>query len=538
MAEETSSAASTTEPSAGKEAAAEEQTPRVDFGDPLYYDLDICTIINNEGWGMDIRNLMGECTIYESIFNNFITGEMVIDDSINMYDKLMFTGQETLRIKFGHRLGGEPCEENAKIDKFFRIHKVSDVQRTDQGTLMYKISFATPEFIASRRERVSQAFRGNPIEIATKIGTDRLKIEAIPKAASGMIRETNYKEVPEIAVPYWEYTSINEKPSYTHVVIPNWSINYTMNWLCRQAQDKVLEEDPLGGKYFWYETATGGYRINSINDMLTLDYLPNEEFHYSPAADLDREKEDESPMTLKLISYTAPDQADVIEASVKGMFAGRQITVDLTGKSFHDIYKAFDNRKDPRQWFIRSEPETYSVGQAVDFDENGKPSSPIEKPLDPLETIYDYADSYLTVHHILQRGGGVHSDSYETVHSDNWYGTELASAAAMKLAEYNTISGLISARTDICVGERINLRIPTSDTGTVSKDLPEPDPFNDGHHLITHIRWTLGQGNELRTNIKCIKQDILENCGKELSIKEYVNSVNELADEPVTEEEV
>ena len=66
--------------------------------------------------------------------------------------------------------------------------------------------------------------------------------------------------------------------------------------------------------------------------MLTLDYLPNEEFHYSPAADLDREKEDESPMTLKLISYTAPDQADVIEASVKGMFAGRQITVDLNSR--------------------------------------------------------------------------------------------------------------------------------------------------------------------------------------------------------------
>mgnify|MGYP000905563017 CR=1 FL=1 len=48
---------------------------------------------------------------------------------------------KTIRIKFGHRVGGEPCEEEAKIDKLFRIHKVSDVQRTDQGTLMYKISF-------------------------------------------------------------------------------------------------------------------------------------------------------------------------------------------------------------------------------------------------------------------------------------------------------------------------------------------------------------------------------------------------------------
>ena len=107
---------------------------------PFAYTLEILTITNNEGISMDVRNMMGQCRIYESITNNFLMGEMVIIDSItpSLFEQLLFTGQESLRIKF--RMGSDPksTKDFPSIDKLFKIYRLSDFQRHDQTTIAYK----------------------------------------------------------------------------------------------------------------------------------------------------------------------------------------------------------------------------------------------------------------------------------------------------------------------------------------------------------------------------------------------------------------
>ena len=39
---------------------------------PQSYELEVLTIVNNEGEGFDIRDLMIECSIFESINRNFL----------------------------------------------------------------------------------------------------------------------------------------------------------------------------------------------------------------------------------------------------------------------------------------------------------------------------------------------------------------------------------------------------------------------------------------------------------------------------------
>ena len=43
----------------------------LDTSSPLSYELEIMSIVNNEGDGFDIRSLMLTCNIYESIKRNF-----------------------------------------------------------------------------------------------------------------------------------------------------------------------------------------------------------------------------------------------------------------------------------------------------------------------------------------------------------------------------------------------------------------------------------------------------------------------------------
>ena len=53
----------------------------VDSSNPKNIELEILTIVNNEGDGFDIRDVMLECNIYESISRNFLLGECIISDS-------------------------------------------------------------------------------------------------------------------------------------------------------------------------------------------------------------------------------------------------------------------------------------------------------------------------------------------------------------------------------------------------------------------------------------------------------------------------
>ena len=75
-----------------------------------------------------------------------------------------------------------------------------------------------------------------------------------------------------------------------------------------------------------------------------------------------------------------------------------------------------------------------------------------------------------------------------------------------KLLNYYTMTAVISTRTDISVGQVINLDIPAARGG---EDRIEPKFYNGGH-LITELRWTL-KGDTCNLNVKCIKDSVLNN---------------------------
>ena len=83
---------------------------------------------------------------------------------------------------------------------------------------------------------------------------------------------------------------------------------------------------------------------------------------------------------------------------------------------------------------------------------------------------------------------------------------------------YHTLNVVLSARTDISVGQVINLDIPSVRPG--EKEV-EPKFYNGGH-LITEINWSLTP-KECKTNIKCIKDSVLNNI--ETTAIEYGDTV-------------
>lgn len=472
----------------------------LDTSNPLSYELEVMTIVNNEGDGFDIREIFVECNIYESIHRNFLLGEVIVTDQISFLENAKLFGQESIRIKFRQPAGkqDEPGDEDG-IDQVFRIYKIDSVTRVKGSVQAFKINFCSPEMIKSKRTRISQAFRGSMTNIAAVIAEDHLDIINDPEA-------TGFQ-------PHFEVREKSQGDNY-HVVIPNWTIGYAINWLCKQAQG-IDSSSGLQDSFYWYQTATGGYRIQSLAKMMELDYGGGRPFVYrdtnsSDGQDLPYDKtgkDGEVGMGRRILGYKVESQSDVLNGVVNGLFSSTQTTVDntfkfYTQKTYNFLEKHFSDSGlalDPHP-FIRTQPETLHIGsKAAQGGDVNIVGSIEDKPIGDFTSAYQ----------ILTSDSSFVNDDKDDIHQANHF-THLGSSqfrhAANQLLKYYTMSVLLSARTDISVGQVINLDISAIRPG----EEYEKPKFLGGNHLITEIKWGLTK-NELRTNLKVIKDSVINN---------------------------
>ena len=481
----------------------------VDSSNPSSYELEILTLVNNEGDGFDIRSLMLTCNIYESIKRNFLLGEMVIADSISFLENGKLFGQESLRIRFRQPTGikSTSTHDDDTIDQIFRIYKIDNVSRVDASSQVMRISFCSPELLKSKRKRVSQALRGSMTDLAAHLAEEHL----------GIVNEPTDSKLE----PFFEVREKSQGDNY-HVVIPNWTVNYTINWLCKQAQG-VDANSGLQDSFFWYQTAAGGYRLQSLKSMMSVEYAGGRPFTFSESSGGDKDEPYDSSdtklgMGRRILAYAIKQHADVLTGVVTGLFASKQTTVDNTYKFYTEKTYSFLEKHfggdgdsiDPHA-FVRTQKETLYIGSAADEGDVSIMGSEEGK------AISDYSDSM----HMLTSDSSFVNDSKDKIHQADHFthlGSNQFRNAAEQLLNYHTVNVVLSARTDISVGQVINLDIPSVRPG--EKEV-EPKFYNGGH-LITEINWSLTP-KECKTNIKCIKDSVLNNI--ETTAIEYGDTV-------------
>ena len=503
----------------------------VDSSNPKNIELEILTIVNNEGDGFDIRDVMLECNIYESISRNFLLGECIISDSVALLENAKLFGQESIRIRFKQATGsGDEPHIDDTIDQVFRIYKIDSVTRIDSANQVFKINFCSTEMLASKRIRISQAFRGSLTDIAAQIAEDHLKIVN--------------KNLDTKCTPYFQVREKSDKDNY-HVVIPNWSAGYAINWLCKRAQG-IGPNSGLQDSFFWYQTANGSYRISSLASMMKVNYAGGRPFSYASVNAADG-KDEPYDITLektqghsgnigmgrRILSYEVRSHADVLKGVINGLFASKQTTIDNTYKIFTEKTYSFLDKHFSRRSsieahpFVRTQPEILWIGGPAGEIEVGASScSPgdITAYRDSSrpgkgKTISDYPDA----HQILTSDSAYVNDATNKIWQSN-HRTHLGQiqfrAAAKELLEYYTISLVLSARTDISVGTLINLDIPAVRPGG---EVEEPK-FNNGRHLITELAWNINAKHECTLSVKCIKDSVINNI--ETTVMEYGESSN------------
>ena len=487
-----------------------------DSSKPFSYELEVLTLVNNEGEGYDIRNLMMELKLHESVKSNFLLGEIAINDATGFLENAKIFGQESLRLRFKQPTGlGDKTHEDDVIDQIFRIYQVSGIQRIGQNTTVYRLRFCSPEFLHSKRVRISQAFRGSMVDIAGKLARDHLGIAVDPSLALSYPKLT----------PHFDVMEKSQGDEY-HIVVPNWTVNYAINWLCSQAQG-ISSQSGLQDSFFFFQSANGGYRIQSLKGMMGTEYLQGGVFAYTPAETADGktilwdETDGATGVGRRIMGYNIGSAANILEGVIEGLFASKQITIDntykyQTEKSYNYLEKFYGGKDMAMNDYpmVRQTDETLFIGKSALAGQDV-----VVSPYINYKNIGQYPDAHTILtsdsHFVNDKNNNIHQASHNTHLGSIQYRT-----AVKQLLKYYTMNLLLPTRTDISVGKIINLKIPQAIAGGDAHD----PKFHSGRHLITDISWDLSQ-QECKTNIKVIKDSVINQI--ETTVASYADRIDE-----------
>ena len=228
------------------------------------YILKEVIITNHIGKKVNVKNIMTELNIYESIFKSAVTGSIVLADSTNQIARMQIQGLERLSfhlktpgVAYGREDVVDATEETGEP---FHIYKITDRKQPTPGMTIYTLHFASREFMRNMRTKVSQSYDGKH---------DRAVID--------IMKDPDYLDSRKKL--YVEPTGNSSK-----IVVPNLSPFDAINMIAR----KSIADKSRGVGYYFYETTTG-YYFRSWQNMITnqgnFARPQRQDFYYQPLKD-------------------------------------------------------------------------------------------------------------------------------------------------------------------------------------------------------------------------------------------------------------
>lgn len=269
------------------------------------YDLSRLEIRSNQGGDLvDLRNQFIEITIYESIDDDKLVGEILLLDGLNFAETIPIVGNETIFISY-KTLGSD-----AKyVELVGRVTAVLGKARTENEKVeMYKLQFVTTTTFSNRLKRLSSSYSGTIAEIVSTIFDENFGTE--PK----------------------KLKSANPTRGKHKFIIPYWSPIFTAKWLSSRAYYGE-------SSYFVFYEDVDGFHLR---DMLVAAQKPVVmTYRVEPSSVLTIS--DANAFMKRVQSYSITSFFDRLGEVAGGMHSGTLHTHDITTKSMNTYTMDYDD---------------------------------------------------------------------------------------------------------------------------------------------------------------------------------------------------
>jgi len=454
-----------------------------DFGGD--YILKNVILTNHIGQKVDIKNIMTELNIYESIYKNAVTGSIVITDATNQIARMQIQGLE--RIAFHLKTPGVTYGKEDVVDATeetgepFHVYKITNRKQVKPGLIVYTLHFASREFMRNIRTKVSQAYDGKYERAVIDIMKDKDYLDSRKKL-------------------HYESTGNSNK-----VVIPNLSPFDAINYIAKRS----VPEKTNGVGYYFYET-TKGYYFRSWQNMITNqgDFArpQRQNFYYQP---LRMENESKATNQTKIErEYESVEQYqfvnnfhDVAANTVLGTYGHRVISHNLFDKSYnindYNYHNEFIKTKHTDTAGSTATNKFAIMDTPVDYDNSDILSDYAESRVSLQSTSPFLHDKDVGIYGLDVNQDGASTGQGVSQHNQVVHGTVL------KL----TVKG----QSKLQPGDPIRFHL--KDMNSDARDNADStDPRFSGNYIITKIRHIV-QLDDYKMILECAKDSVATEYG-------------------------
>jgi len=399
-------------------------------------------LISNKG-SVSLADYLVELNIYESIFNNVVSGDILISDSRNLVKEFGLVGEEYLIIKVT-----TPGLQNT-IYKTFKITSIEDrILVRDQNTQLYKFKFISQEALIDSLSPLYNSFSGQISTIVDKIFTDNLQTPRNFVYNETNTKLTQGKETTPLVV-------FSEAANKLKFVSPSWTPFQCLNWLAK----KAIPKSGQSCNFLFWETNRAFY-FGSLENIFEFgDSIGS--YEYKAIGVLGPSDDTVEKMAL-IQSVQVLNGLDHLENLDNGYFASKLVSLDLFKKqrviTDYDHVSKFSSYKH----ISRINP------------------IPLFNPNNVIRNLNSHTRVYPTLSNLHT---GIENNYNERM--GEIYGNRLSN-----LIELNSLKLNISiyGRTDIEAGRIIDIKFPDmSPVDATDKTSEHLDRRYSGSYLITSI---------------------------------------------------
>ena len=266
--------------------------------------VDEIKLVSYSGFELDLRKIVGDFSIYEDIYSNFLSGSLVFPDSMNLVKNFPIVGDEELYITF-YTPGVDRIPRRVR----FKVFKVASfIRGTGSATVAVRLEFVSQIAEVSARTKMNRVLKNIPF--------------------SDMVRSVYadmQKQDPKLPSLFADDTYGNST-----VIVPNWSPLYAINWFAHRS---VAKQNQQIADYLFYQTLDGAV-------FAPLSKLKNSpSIHtYKSAPGGFRSKSGERMIESELrniTSYAVRDLGDKLRETKLGVYASHMLVHETTTKSYY-----------------------------------------------------------------------------------------------------------------------------------------------------------------------------------------------------------
>jgi hypothetical protein len=399
----------------------------------------------------DLKNTMQEISYNEDIFNNVLSGYVMIVEASGFIETLAVNGTEFLRLTFS-KFG----DKSNQIDKIFRVYKLG--KRKLEGTMYkesYVLYFCSEELLLSEQYKISKRYKDQLIsDNVNDILNNYLKI---PSNKKGTIETT-----------YGKYDFI----------IPTLKPFDAINWLTNYARPNP--QNP-GADMLFYEDKNG-FQYRSLQSLMkqTSYYT----YTYKPK---NINSKDLNSDVHNVLTYEFLDSFDTLNGITSGTFANQLISLNPLTRTKkvtnfnYDTYQKSAKNLNP-----------YSI---IDDSTNRNGDSLSQTPQAMLKLIFSNFDSG-TNSYVAGVPGASGNDIYAETFIPN-------RTAQLGLANYTRLRISVPGDCNLTVGRVLTFNLTSRNT----KNNGALDKYYSGNYFITGVRHIIDL-TRFRTILEITKESV------------------------------